>query len=96
MAAKRPGLTQALGAAEVIREFDTVRLIRLSATVRPDHAVGTTGEPKVGDVAAVVFASPLLQSGDQALVLECLEQDGETRWLSEANASDVEIVQSGT
>ena len=80
----------------MIREFDTVRLKQLSPAVRPDHAVGTTGEPEVGDIAAVVFASPVLHGGGQALVLECVEESGETRWLSEASSDDVELVQSGT
>ena len=75
----------------MIHEHDTVRLVRISPTVRPDHAVGTTGEPQVGDLAAVVFASPLDPFGKQALVLECLEGDGETRWLSEAASTDVEV-----
>ena len=80
----------------MIREFDVVRLKQISPTVRPDYAAGTTGEPKIGDLAAVVFASPLLETGNQALVLECVEDNGETRWLSEASSDDVEFVQSGT
>jgi len=76
----------------MIHELDVVRVVQLSETVRPDYAVGLMGEPRVGDTAAVVFASPPSDDGAQALVLENVSETGETLWLSEASSKDVTVI----
>ncbi len=78
----------------MIRELDVVQVVQLSESVRPDYAIGLAGGPRVGDTAAVVFASPPSDDGAQTLVLESVSETGETLWLSEASSKDVTVIWS--
>jgi len=72
-----------------ITEYDVVRVIADIPAERVDRAVSQS-HPQVGDLGAVVLVHSTQPLREAAFAVECVGSDGQTIWLADIFASELE------
>ena len=75
-------------------EYDVVRVVKLLEAERSiTGSKGSTRQPKVGDMGAVVFVSDSSDfSTTPVYIVECVDDAGMTVWLADFQEDELEIV----
>jgi hypothetical protein len=74
------------GRSDAFRELDVVRVVHLlTLTRKVDGTTGVLRQPRVGDLGTIVH---LL--GPHSFVVECVDADGQTAWVADFEAEELE------
>ncbi len=76
-------------------EYDVVRVVQLDRPNR--HHDGTTGvkrPPQIGDLGTIVHIAPGSPGKNSWYVVECVDKNGLTVWLSDFIEDELELVEA--
>lgn len=74
----------------ILKELDSVRVVRLLQTERPyDGTESVMRPPRVGDAGAIVHVYAT-DGGDTCYIVESVDADGYTVWLADFLSEEIE------
>jgi hypothetical protein len=76
------------------KELDVVRVTSKLPAGRVDPNIGDAAEPQIGDVGTIVLVHTVQMGQEAAFLVECVGENGNTRWLADILQSELELVPS--